>query len=155
MSAIAFKNIVGPHLDRAFDLAGELVRDCIFYKTESNAGTGLLTMTALYAPVKALFVDYHSQDIDGSAVLLGDEKCFVRAGELASITLPGASDYLTETISGLRREVIAARLDPTGSFWVIQARRSASEDWGDLNPFSQGEDWGDLAAAVLLDDWQS
>ena len=155
MSAIAFKTIVGPHLDRAFDLAGELVLDCIFYKTESNTGTGLLTMAALYAPVKALFVDYHSQDIDGSAVLLGDEKCFVRAGELASITLPGAGDYLTETISGLRREVIAARLDPTGSFWVIQARRSASEDWGDLNPFSQGEDWGDLTAAVLLDDWQS
>src|SRR5687768_8168535 len=105
MSAIAFKKIIGPHLDRAFDLAGELVRDCIFYKTESNAETGLLTMAALYAPVKALFVDYHSQDIDGSAVLLGDEKCFIRFGELMSITEPGANDYLTETISGLRREV--------------------------------------------------
>ena len=155
MSAIAFKNIVVPHLDRAFDLAGELVLDCIFYKTESNTGTGLLTMAALYSPVRALFAEYHSSDIDGSAVLLGDEKCFIRSGELSSITLPGAGDYLTETISGLRREVIAARLDPTGSFWVIQVRRSASEDWGDLNPFSQGEDWGDLTAAVLLDDWQS
>ena len=155
MSAIGLKNIVGPHLDRAFDLAGELVRDCIFYKTESNAGTGLLSMAALYAPVTAVFAEYHSSDIDGSAVLLGDEKCFIRSGELASITLPGASDYLTETISGQRREVIAARLDPTGSFWVIQARRSASEDWGDLSAFSQSEDWGDLTAAVLLDDWQS
>ena len=148
MSAIAFKNIVVPHLDRAFDLAGELVLDCIFYKTESNTGTGLLTMAALYAPVKALFVDYHSQDIDGSTVLLGDEKCFIRAGELSTITLPGVGDYLTETISGLRREVIAARLDPTGSFWVIQARRSAAEDWGDLSTFAQGEDWRDRKSVV-------
>ena len=155
MSAIGLKNIVVPHLDRAFDLAGDLVRDCIFYKTESNAGTGLLTMGALYVPVKALFAEYHSRDIDGSAVLLGDEKCFIRAGELASVTLPGAGDYLTETISGLRREVIAARLDATGSFWLIQVRRSATEDWGDLTAFSQSEDWGDLTTATLFDDWQN
>ncbi|HEY2951714.1 MAG TPA: hypothetical protein VGK40_03970 [Verrucomicrobiae bacterium] len=155
MNPIGLKNIVAPQLDRAFDLAGELVRDSIFYKTESNPCTGLLTMAALYAPVKALCVDYHSQDIDGSAVLVGDEKCFIRASELTSITLPGAGDYLTETISGQRREVIAARLDPTDSFWIMQVRRSATEDWGDLNLFSQAEDWGDLTTAVVFDDWQS
>jgi len=152
---ISLHNVIVVQLDLAFDMAGELVRDCVFYKTESNAGTGLLTMAALYTPVKALFVDYHSQDIDGSSVLLGDEKCFIRSGEMASITLPGPGDYLTETISGLRREVIAARQDPTGSFWIIQVRRSAGEDWGDLNPAAQSEDWGDLTAAVLFDDWQS
>ena len=152
---IGIRKMVVAQLDLAFELAGELVRDCIFYKTESNAGTGRLTMAALYAPVKALFVDYHSQDIDGSAVLLGDEKCFIWAGELASITLPGTGDYLTETISGMRREVIAARMDPTGSFWMIQARRSAVEDWGDLMVAGQSEDWGDLTWAVLFDDFQS
>ena len=152
---IGLRKIIVPQLDVAFELAGELVRDCIFYKTESNAGTGLLVLAALYAPVKALFVDYHSQDIDGSSVLLGDEKCFIRAAELANITLPGTGDYLTETISGMRREVIAARMDPTGSFWIIQARRSAVEDWGDLTPTTQSEDWGDLTAAVLFDDFQS
>ena len=155
MSAIPLQSMVGPQLDLAFVMAAELVRDCVFYKTESSAGTGLLTMAALYASVKALCVPYRSQDIDGSAVLVGDEKCFVRAGELASITLPGAGDYMTETVSGLRREVIAARLDPTGSFWIIQARRFALEDWGDLGAATQGEDWGDLTAAVLFDDWQA
>lgn len=155
MSAIALQKVLVPQLDTAFDLAGELVRDCVFYKTESNAGTGLLAMGALYASVKALFVDYHSQDIDGSAVLLGDEKCFIRSGEMAGITLPGAGDYLTETISGLRRVVIAARQDPTESFWVMQVRRSAGEEWGELDPASQSEDWGDLTAAALFDDWQS
>jgi len=69
--------------------------------------------------------------------------------------LPDAGDYLTEIISGQRREVIAARLDPTGSFWIMQVRRTTTEDWGDLDLFSQSEDWGDLTAAVVFDDWQS
>src|SRR3954465_15060589 len=152
---IGLNKIVAPQLDRAFDLAGELVRDCIFYKTESNAGTGLLTLAALYAPVKALCVFYHSQDIDGSAVLVGDEKCFIRASELTAITSPGSGDYLTETISGMRREVVAARMDPTSVFWMMQVRRSAVEDWGDLSAITQGEDWGDLTAAILFDDLQA
>ena len=48
MSAIGLKAILGPNLDRAFDLAGEMVRDCVFYKTENSAGTGLLTMAGSY-----------------------------------------------------------------------------------------------------------
>jgi hypothetical protein len=152
---IALQNIVEPHLDLAFALAAGLVRDAVFYKTESSAGTGLLTMTALYATVKPLCLPYRSQDIDGSTVLVGDEKCFIRAGELAAVASPAAGDYLTETGSGLRREVIAARLDPTGSLWVLQVRRSATEDWGELVPFSLAEDWGDLAAAALFDDWHA
>src|SRR5437868_15253989 len=131
---IALKNILTPNLDRAFDLAGETVRDCIFYKTESNAGTGLLTLAATYAPVKALCVAYHSQDIDGSSVLVGDEQCFIRTSELISITLPGAGDYLTETISGMPRAVIAARMEPASSRLIMQGRRSAVEDLGELDP---------------------
>jgi hypothetical protein len=105
--------------------------------------------------VTALCTNYHSQDIDGSSVLVGDEKCFIRAKELADITMPGQGDYLTETISGIRRDVIAARQDPTGCFWIIQARRISGEDWGDLNVTTQSEDWGDLTPAVLYDDFQS
>ena len=52
MTAIGLKEILSPNLDKAFVLAGEIVRDCIFYKTESNAGTGLLVMTALSASVR-------------------------------------------------------------------------------------------------------
>jgi hypothetical protein len=152
---IPLNNIVGKQLDLAFALAKALVRDCIYYKTESNAGTGLLTLTATYATVTALCTNYHSQDIDGSSVLVGDEKCFIRSRELSGITMPGQGDYLTETISGIRRDVIAARQDPTGCFWIIQARRISGEDWGDLNVTTQSEDWGDLTPAVLYDDFQS
>lgn len=155
MSAIGIKKILEPHLDRTFDLAGELVRECVYYKTESNAGTGLVGMTAFYAPVTALFAYYQSQDIDGSGVLLGDEKCFIRSRELEGIKNPWNGDYLTENHSGVRREVIAARLDPTGTFWTMQVRKTTGEDWGDLDPAEQSEDWGDLGAATVFDDWQA
>lgn len=155
MSAIGLKAIIGPNLDRAFDLAGELVRDCVFYKTESSAGTGLVTMAALSAAVKALVGSYRSGDIDGTVVQVGDERLVIRAGELVSITSPGSGDYLIETVSGIRREVIAARLDPTGSFWTVQARRATGEDWGDLAAFTASEEWDDLATANNFDDWQT
>ena len=155
MSAIGLKAIIGPNLDRAFDLAGELVRDCVFYRTESSAGTGLVTMAALSAAVKALVGSYRSGDIDGTVVQVGDERPVIRAGELVSITSPGSGDYLIETVSGIRREVIAARLDPTGSFWTVQARRATGEDWGDLAAFTASEEWDDLATANNFDDWQS
>lgn len=155
MSAIGLKAIIGPNLDRAFDLAGELVRDCVFYKTESSAGTGLVTMAALSAAVKALVGSYRSGDIDGTVVQVGDERLVIRAGELVSITSPGSGDYLIETVSGIRREVIAARLDPTGSFWTVQARRATGEDWGDLSAFTASEEWDDLATANNFDDWQT
>lgn len=155
MSAIGLKAIIGPNLDRAFDLAGELVRDCVFYKTESSAGTGLMMMAALSAAVKALVGSYRSGDIDGTVVQVGDERPVIRAGELVSITSPGSGDYLIETVSGIRREVIAARLDPTGSFWTVQVRRATGEDWGDLAAFTASEEWDDLATANNFDDWQS
>jgi len=155
MSALGLKAIIGPNLDRAFDLAGEMVRDCVFYKTESSESTALLTMTALSASVKALVGSYRSGDIDGTVVRVGDERLIVRAAELAGITSPGAGDYLIETVSGIRREVIAARLDPTGTFWTVQARRATGEDWGDLATFTAGEEWEDLATANNYDDWQS
>lgn len=155
MKAIDLQDLIGAPLDLAFALAGDLVRDCVFTKTLSNAGTGLLEVTALDAPVTALFVDYHSQDIDGSAVLLGDEKAFIRSGELSGVAAPAEGDVLVETRSGLRRLVVAARQNLTGTFWVLQVRRSMTEDCGDLTAAGVGEDWGDLGAATLFDDWQA
>ncbi|MBI1178321.1 hypothetical protein GC207_12870 [bacterium] len=155
MSAIRFKAILTRQLDRLFDRVAELVRDCFFYKTESSAGTGLLSPASLTAGVKALVAAYRSGDIDGSSVQVGDERLLIRARELQDVPMPGAGDYLIEVLTGLRREVIAARLDPTGTFWTIQGRRSYGEDWGDLSVFTLAEDWGDLTGATLFEDWQS
>ena len=155
MSALGLQALLKPQIDVAFDLGSEIVRDCIFYKTESNEGTGLLSLAALSAPVKVLMTLYGRRDIDGLNILFGDEKLIVRASEMASITNPGAGDYLIEVLSGARHDVVTAHRDPTSTIWILQTRPVTGEDWGDLNPFSQSEDWSDLNAAVLFDDWQS
>ncbi|MGD0538040.1 MAG: hypothetical protein ABSC03_10395 [Verrucomicrobiota bacterium] len=155
MNAVALGNLIGREIDLAFDLAGELVRACVFDKTLTGPGTGLLDVSTLEAPVNVLFVDYHSQDIDGSAVLLGDEKAYVRSSDLAGIVAPAAGDVITENLSGLRRVVVAARCSPTGVYWTLQVRRSNSADFGDLTLADSADERGDLTAATMFDDWQS
>ena len=155
MNPIGLQALLKPQIDATFALAAQIVRDCIFYKTESNAGTGLLTLAALSAPVKAMVTLYTRRDIDGLSILFGDEKLIVRTGELASIANPGPGDYLLDLLAGIRWEIITSRLDPTNTFWIFQCRRTPNEDWGDFTPVTQSEDWGDLTAATLFDDWQS
>ena len=194
MNAINLNSLLLRNLETIFALSGQLAKTCTFFKTQSNAGTGLtfpvvldsrLTMDsddvsllsggsldsdalitmdsdsrlvslALCAvAVTAIFVPYHSSDIDGSAVIIGDEKCFVRAADLVNITSPGGGDNLVETVTGLRRNVIASRLDPVGTFWTLQVRRAGNEDWGALTAATADEDYGDLSPTPLFDDYQN
>lgn len=155
MNAIDINTLLLRNLDTLFGVAGQWVKAGNFFKTESHAATGLLTLSAVYAPVQAILVPYHSSDIDGSVVLVGDEKAFIRARELTGITAPGPGDNLVETVSGLRRLVIASLLDPTGAFWTFHTRRAAGEDFGDLTAPTAAEDWGDLSATPLFDDFQN
>jgi hypothetical protein len=153
VSVLDLHRLVGGGVALAFELAASLVRRCTFYKTESGPATGLVSGCVAYATVNALFVDYRSQDIDGSAVVLGDEKAFVRSSDLVGVYPPGAGDYLTEAVSGLRRLVVAARQDPTGSVWVMQVRRTTAEDWGGLVLAGLSrDDWGGLGVAVVFED---
>jgi hypothetical protein len=154
MNAIPFKSVTARVLNVVFDLAAEVERACVFYKTESSSGTGLVQFTALSAAVTGIVLNYRGGDIDGTIVRVGDEKILIRATELASVLPPGADDYLIEALTGIRWEVIAARLDPTGTFWKLQARRAPDEDWGDLQTPTLAEDWGTLATATHFDDWQ-
>ena len=76
----------------------------------------------------------------------------IRASELAAIAAPASGDYIIENTTGLRRNIQAARLDPSGEFYVFQTVRSADEDWGDLTAHTLTEDFGDLAAATAFED---
>ena len=82
----------------------------------------------------------------------GTENLLVRASELVGITVPASGDYLIENTTGLRRNIQAARLDPSGEFYVFQTLRSADEDWGDLVAHTLTEDFGDLTAATAFED---
>jgi hypothetical protein len=85
-------------------------------------------------------------------VVPGTERLLIRASELAAISAPGQCDYVVENTTGLRRNIDAARLDPSGQFYTLQTVRSLDEDWGGVAAQTVAEDWGDLTSATDFDD---
>ena len=148
---IAFQKIVAAQIDLAFKLAGELVRECAYCRS----GLNLMPVNNQFVIVNALFADFAYQEINGTTVINGDERCILRASEMEGIALTGPGDYLVETNSGKWREIISARKDPTGLIMTLQVRKSGAEDWEGLSAATLGEDRGDLTTTILIDDWQN
>lgn len=145
MSAIPLKRIVRRGLDIGFELGAEIVKDLALLK-EGLGGGGLVPLGSMRVLVKGMVTNYRSRDIDGTVVRVNDEKVLLRTWELAGVLHPVAGDYLEEVSGFIRWLIIAARMDPTESFWTIQARREEGEDWGDLTAYRSEMDWGGLAA---------
>ena len=59
----------------------------------------------------------------GSKIDPNDEEILIDATDMAALANPQPGDYLVETESGLRRNVIAAHLDMTRTMWTLLARR--------------------------------
>ncbi len=151
--------ITAAGIELAFSLAGELVLCCDYAKMLSDATTGLwVGGMSTRCPMYGLFGSYRQGDIDGSTVKLGDAKCFVRAGDLVSMLSPGPGDQVIERLGqeqfGRMWDVVAAKLDPTGTFWLFQLRPSRAEDWGIVFGQTVDEDWGYVSvAANTFEDW--
>ena len=77
-------------------------------------------------PVSCLILPVSLALADGTIILPGDEKVLIRARELASVTEPRAGDYLEETTSGQRRDVVVVQLDLTRQIWTLFARKVLS-----------------------------
>ena len=141
-------------LAAVFRLGSPVVRDGVFYRPPAfNAATGW-TITA-EATAACKFVGAHviSGGYLGLApVVPGTENLLIRASEVVTIAAPASGDYIIENTTGQRRNVQAARLDPSGEFYVFQTVRSADEDWGDLVAHTLTEDFGDLTAATAFED---
>jgi hypothetical protein len=134
-------------LAAVFRLGAPVVRDGVFYRPQTNA--------APEVSAACRFIGAHV--VSGAYLGLapvqpGTENLLIRASELAAITAPAAGDYIIENASGLRRNVSASRLDPSGQFYVFQCVRSGDEDWGDLIPHTVAEDFGDLTATTAFED---
>ena len=152
--AIDFKGLVQRALGGVFGLGPDFVKDATYVRPASfNPSTGLTTSSEIAVACKALVLNYRPLDFGLVGVQPGDEKVLIRSSELVSISSPGAGDYLTETVSGQRRDVLSSRLDATGEFWTFQTTRTLNNDWGDLTTATLFEDWGDLTAATDFDDW--
>lgn len=143
-------------LDILFTVAGELVRGGTYYRPASfSSATGQTSATEQMATVQMLVTNYRVSDSANVVFQPGNEKALVRAAELASIGAPAAGDYLIESATGQRRDVLGAYLDPTGLLWTFQTVRSLNEDWGDLTADTLTEDFGDLTAATAFEDRMS
>ena len=141
-------------LAAVFRLGPPLVRSATYYRPASfSSATGQSAPAEQTAAVSALVASYSARELGTVVIQPGDEKILVRASELAGIASPAAGDYLVETTTGQRRDVFAARLDPTGQLWTLQTVRSANEDWGDLAIATVSADWGDLTGATTSEDW--
>lgn len=141
-------------LDILFTVAAELVRDATYYRPASfSAATGLTTAAEQTAVVKALVASYRPLEFLAVVIQPGDDKVLVRSVELAGISSPAPGDYLVESTTGQRRDVLAAKLDATGLLWTLQTVRSINEDWGDLTATTTSEDRGDLTAYTSSEDY--
>ncbi len=141
-------------LAAVFRLGPPIVRAGVFYRPPAfNAATGWTVTNEVLAPCQFIGAHIVSGGYLGLApVVPGTENVLIRAAELAAIAAPTAGDYLLENATGLRRNVQASRLDPSGEFYVFQCVRSADEDWGDLTAPTLTEDFGDLTAATAFED---
>ena len=59
----------------------------------------------------------------GDSIEPNDEQILIDADDMASLVNPQPGDYLVETTSGLRRDVITAHLDMTRTMWTLIARK--------------------------------
>lgn len=144
-------------LAAVFRLGPPIVRDGAFHRPPAfNAATGWTVTAEITVPCKFIGAHVLSGNYLGlSPVVPGTENLLIRASELNTIAAPAAGDYIIESATGLRRNVQASRLDPTGEFYVFQTVRSADEDWGDLTAHTLTEDFGDLTAATAFEDLMS
>jgi hypothetical protein len=61
--------------------------------------------------------------VDGVTVHANDEQVLVVASELAGVSQPRPGDYMVQSSNGLRRDVITAHLDVTGTLWTLVTRK--------------------------------
>src|SRR3954468_4829922 len=96
-------------LDSVLARGRPLVQDGLFVRPQTNASS------EVRASCKAIGAHVVSSSFLGLApVTPGTENLLIRASELVAITAPGSGDYIVENATGQRRNVHAARLDPSG-----------------------------------------
>src|SRR5262245_54818377 len=125
-------SLVARNLELAFSLGGSLVERCLVCKVVGPLN-GLTVMANSFVYSDLLISTYRPADIGGTSVEVGDERGVGRASDLTdgAVPDPEPGDYFVNE-SGIRRDIVAARLDPTGTFWVYQLRRATVDDFADL-----------------------
>ena len=132
----------------------DVARAAVFYRPAGfNPQTGLFAANEIAAPCTILVLGYRPFELGIIPEPANQEKLIVRTEDLAGVSAPGPGDFLVETATGQRRDVLAAQADHLGEYWLFHAQRCADEDWGDLAAAILSEDFSDLAPATASDDY--
>jgi len=155
--SLALVNLVSNGLDTMFKLGNQFVKASTYFRPASfNPANGQTVTLEQSVPVTAFVATYRPRELGLVSFQPGDEKVYIRASELTAITDPVTGDYVIENVSGLRRDVISARLDSSGKLWTFQTQRGYNYDFGAVaDAFGSSDDYGDLTAATAFDDFGS
>jgi hypothetical protein len=95
-----------------FELYAEVVLAGTYYRSaQSHTAVSMLAMPVPVARV------------DGTVIKPGDELVLIQAADLTAIEEPRAGDYVVESVTSLRRDVIVAQLDLSRQIWSLVARK--------------------------------
>ena len=103
----------------ALTLPFQLYAALVIAATYRRTGLSNVAVAMLVMPVP-------TWKVDGITIQPGDELVLVQAADLASVNQPRAGDYLVETVSNLRRDVVVAQLDLSRQIWSLVARKNFS-----------------------------
>jgi hypothetical protein len=138
-------------LATVFNLGGDIVKDVTYVRPVSlSRETGASAANEITIAAKAVI---GSPPAGVPAARHTDrERLIIRASDINVISAPAAGDYILQTSTGLRRDVLSATLDPTGQVWSFHTVRSLHQDSGDLTAHSASEDLGDLTTHTEVED---
>jgi hypothetical protein len=97
---------------KLFDYYAEFLVAGTYHRGDAASATVAFLIAPL--PANLLF---------GAKVDPNDEQILIDATDMATLVNPQPGDYLVETASGLRRDVITAHLDLTRTMWTIIGRK--------------------------------
>lgn len=155
MSGVNVNNLVRGGLAAMFGLGSQLVKAATYTRPATfSASTGLQTSAEITVNCSIFAVSIRPGEFGLVVVMPEDDRVFIRASELTGISSPNVGDYITETVSGLRRDVVSLpKTDPTGQLWTFHTARGLNDDWGSVTIVATlFDDWGDLTAATSSDD---
>lgn len=119
-----------------------------------SAATGVFAASESMVAGSMVVIGYRPIELSDPVERAEKEKVIIRSVELAGISRPGPGDYLIESATNQRRDILAAKENDLGGFWLFTVQRSSHEDWGGLGAATTAsEDWGNLEAATAAEDF--
>lgn len=126
---INLRGIVKAALGIGFDVGAQITVAATYNRigdaTYTPADGEVSPNTVTIPGVSVMVLSFSAKEIDGERVRAGDERVLVRREEVAALPEPARDDYIVETVSGTRRDVISFRADPTRQLWDLHCRRNS------------------------------